>query len=359
MVGSFTTRIGAAPRRSNEQTTESNRIEGFTLVELLVVIAIIGILVALLLPAVQAAREAARRAQCLNNTKQIGLAVHGYHDTHKDLPPTTIAEHMQTWLGLILDYLEESQVKGLWDNKLGCFYDQKYETRTAVIDAYICPSQNHLSTLIEVAPDGVHSHPMDDPDTGRLWAGSLSDYRSVLGSSCNVYKNGAAVITNGVVGWNGGNGHLLNGAMPIPDWINDVRFADSSRRFLVSFEPVTSFHKITDGLSKTLLCGEASLALAESGQAFNGDSPPGWAIGLTRLFCELCTLSKTDGGDSAFGGAHPGITIFTLCDGSSRPFSRDIDLTVMDNLASRAGGETFSIDGVGELCEVQAVVTPF
>ncbi|HJQ78426.1 MAG TPA: DUF1559 domain-containing protein, partial [Lacipirellulaceae bacterium] len=116
---------------------------GFTLVELLVVIAIIGILVALLLPAIQAAREAARRAQCSNNLKQIGIAVHNYHDTRRTLPPMRVADHQQTWLALILPHLEEQQVGDLWDEKLGCFYDQKLELRTANINGYYCPSQQH------------------------------------------------------------------------------------------------------------------------------------------------------------------------------------------------------------------------
>jgi len=80
---------------------------GFTLVELLVVIAIIGMLIALLLPAVQAAREAARRMQCSNHLKQLGLAVHNYHDSLNGLPPSLIGWHRSTFWGIILPYMEQ------------------------------------------------------------------------------------------------------------------------------------------------------------------------------------------------------------------------------------------------------------
>src|SRR6478735_448846 len=80
---------------------------GFTLVELLVVIAIIGILVALLLPAIQAAREAARRSQCINHMKQIGIAIHLFHDAKKVLPPSRVDCDHSTWAAEIWPYIEE------------------------------------------------------------------------------------------------------------------------------------------------------------------------------------------------------------------------------------------------------------
>ena len=85
---------------------------GFTLVELLVVIAIIGVLVALLLPAVQSAREAARRMSCSNNLKQLSLALHNYEDTHKTFPPAGIDSNQMSWVVLLLPYFEQ---KNLYD----------------------------------------------------------------------------------------------------------------------------------------------------------------------------------------------------------------------------------------------------
>src|SRR5687767_908554 len=87
---------------------------GFTLVELLVVIAIIGVLVALLLPAVQAARESSRRTQCANHLKQIGLAVHSFEDTYKTIPYTRL-DTRETYAVLLLQYLEQGNLYSQWN----------------------------------------------------------------------------------------------------------------------------------------------------------------------------------------------------------------------------------------------------
>ena len=145
--------------------------EGFTLIELLVVIAIIGILVALLLPAVQASREAARRTQCVNNLKQIGLAVHGFHETRNILPASRV-DHKATWLVLIWPFLEQRAAYDQWDMP-ACFYDQKEEIRNHVVPGYLCPSRPRDSTSAWCYPDGLH--PMI------LYSGAVADYHATIG----------------------------------------------------------------------------------------------------------------------------------------------------------------------------------
>jgi len=128
------------------------RRNGFTLVELLVVIAIIGILVALLLPAIQAAREAARRATCLNNCKQIGLALHGYHDANSQFPIGCLGWYESSWMIHIVPWLEEEATYDRLDFKvtsamyLGVLQAPNSKTARALRrflpSAYWCPSTN-------------------------------------------------------------------------------------------------------------------------------------------------------------------------------------------------------------------------
>ncbi len=199
-----------------------NKRRAFTLVELLVVIAIIGVLVALLLPAVQAAREAARRSQCSNNLKQIGLALHNYHDTHQVFPPGNIVYgfhsdgcrasnqedpygHGAPWTVLILPYLEESARHSQFDfGERFTFTGQATPNRDLQLEPnprYHCPSARDTRSTF----NGNHyygvagGHPeqcrwtglgYSNFNSGSLYLNSEISFRHLLDGTSNVFLVG-------------------------------------------------------------------------------------------------------------------------------------------------------------------------
>ena len=349
----------AALRRHPDQ-------RGFTLVELLVVIAIIGILVALLLPAIQAAREAARRTQCSNNLKQIGIAVQNFHDTRKKLPPYRVLDHQQAWSVLILPYIEQQEIADLWDANLGCYFDQTLQFRTTIVSSYICPSQQHEGLVISALPDGVHSHQRNDPFVpGNLgYQGSVGDYRVVRGSTCIINHNDSNVASNPLL-YNqvdNSSAHLVDG--PVPQCRRaDVKLTTTpTNRGVASFTPLTSLKKITDGTSKTLLAGEVGRGTSDAAPIFNSnDGNTATPVGEEKPFCQRCTAPARPitvasdpnniYGDSGFGGAHSGVVMFLMCDSSVHQISREIDLTVLDRMATRAGDDPYELDKPATPCK--------
>src|SRR5262245_50794714 len=169
------------------------RCRAFTLIELLVVIAIIAILIGLLVPAVQKVREAAARIQSGNNLKQLGLAVHNYHDVNGFFPPTRTSDNYATWAVLILPYIEQDNVFKQWDNAQLRYYNTPPEGRQPV-KTFFCPSRR--VPMLSVTGDG-RSNPTY-PHT----PGGCSDYAACEGNGYHdnsINANGAMTVAKGGV----------------------------------------------------------------------------------------------------------------------------------------------------------------
>jgi prepilin-type N-terminal cleavage/methylation domain-containing protein len=153
---------------------------GFTLVELLVVIAIIGILVALLLPAIQAAREAARRSQCQNNSRQIGLAIHNFHDAKRHLPssvrPTAASTVRAGSFVFLLPFIERNDLWDLYDLNVTWSHPNNLPVTSKRVAVFECPSSPKHGGLLDHNPDGV--------GPGQSWIGivAVGDYAASLGN---------------------------------------------------------------------------------------------------------------------------------------------------------------------------------
>jgi prepilin-type N-terminal cleavage/methylation domain-containing protein/prepilin-type processing-associated H-X9-DG protein len=321
------------------------RNSGFTLVELLVVIAIIGILVALLLPAIQAAREAARRTQCVNNLKQLGVATANYHDTHRVLPVGNYSCCWGTWQMAILPFIEEQQLADLyvWNPKEFEFFDFDYAYYE--LDLAKNPPVRNLEVIKHRIP--TLTCPSDEPQ--------------VISGSTSTELAAGATLHNYVANY-GNTNHFGRSCPGLPS-ATCVKYLGSP--FLgYDQDPLAikgnTFRKIADGLSKTLMFAETVQGQQDD---LRGYTWWGWSAGFETAASpnsnDLDFLQQQDycvqvepnppcagasGGNfirAAARSRHPGGVNAVMCDGSVQYIIDNVDLATWRAASTTRGEEVY------------------
>jgi prepilin-type N-terminal cleavage/methylation domain-containing protein/prepilin-type processing-associated H-X9-DG protein len=332
--------------RNGRSGNANSKAAAFTLVELLVVIAIIGILVALLLPAVQAAREAARRAKCVNNIRQLGIAVQNYHDVrkfypqyHAAVPPSgkTDADYAPDtgyrWAGplwsiSVLPYMEEQALYDSFRKDLAMNNLANAKWIQTVISGYVCPSN-------ETAANPIFTDRTDlggvNPKAG------LGLYYAVSMGPTHMDNCDFCPDNHGVTGNKSDPKNYCcqgNNLGTTPH--------DNSTGFLGRSNGKRKFKQISDGLSKTFMAGETMPEQC----AYQATFAPNFSLSTTEIplntFKKCLTTSCYHQG-CGFKSAHPGGAHFVMVDGSAQFIAESIDYEIYNSFGTRAGGESFSL----------------
>jgi prepilin-type N-terminal cleavage/methylation domain-containing protein/prepilin-type processing-associated H-X9-DG protein len=343
--------------------------KGFTLIELLVVIAIIGVLIALLLPAVQSAREAARRAQCVNNLKQLGLAVHNYESAQGSFPmgnrymddTSYVGASCAGWFGhsafnMILPYIESNAQYNAVNFSFVANSARNVTGLRARVASFICPSDT-----------------VANPGTANQFPAAQTSYAMSRGTQENIYTNWAVA------------------SFPDPNAEQPRKCNAALGNGVFGAENVVRISDITDGTSNTALFGEMSrfrdeqtnllnffhftavFGVSGLGSTWPGDlrpqtgaftfprlnSPPDrtgtvissiWGVcgsgaGIPTDWLINCPQALTLG-QWAFRSNHPGGANFVFCDGSVKFIKNSVSDQAYQAIGTRRGGEVISSDAL-------------
>jgi prepilin-type N-terminal cleavage/methylation domain-containing protein len=366
-----------SPVNGGQPSTKQGKLRGrlgFTLIELLVVIAIIAVLAAILLPAVQKAREAARRTQCLNNLKQLALACQNYHDTHKCFPSGDI--DMGFPATPFSDPYDVSQyITFTQSAQLGM--QQRYDTSGNLI---LPPANLTIYTWVIAPPWGWQSFilPQIEQSTiGLRFDLQKNDVINLTGMQIPVStficpsallpsvrppvtSTGAGGTTSPIVptgenpGSITGGGYAYTtyrgvmGAQPVSDPATNSSDTDWMQNGVLYPNSATKISDITDGTTNTLLMGDSRYGIWGDGSSccarFRNDRSTPTDFDNYWFWVQQPPVQAPTIQYFSFGSLHDDSVIFALCDGSSRPIAKTIDKGLIRKLATRAEGTPIDSD---------------
>jgi prepilin-type N-terminal cleavage/methylation domain-containing protein/prepilin-type processing-associated H-X9-DG protein len=323
----------------------------FTLIELLVVIAIIGVLIGLLLPAVQKVRESANRMRCSNNLKQISLALHAYHDAYTMLPPGGFPPSMSSYTGVY---------RVGWAVLLMPFFEEGNRYNTLLTHGTIDQVNPWRTTNVYAGPGGICTAPINifacpsseltpgSPDAGMNSTGQSASPFAYYQSSFHYRANGGSPLGGIIQSSTGRNQWYTTSGVIYP-------------------QSTTRLTDITDGTSNTLLLGETSSAIGRASppsttdwagiqpwtwgfyyypvSAANWQTPNGWLMIDHKIVTyQIGYTGQFFTNETPFTSNHGGRGVnVSFCDGSVRYLPTTTDLTLLQSLATRAGGEVVNL----------------